>query len=199
MFFRIDSSLPQLSGKSVQRSNQGVDGFEVVLDKATDVIWWQRFSSPGLAAVNNFEGVDQLVRGELGRSLIEPRGFRIVQVISGEVFGNTVDGANCGSGARSLEDKLWIPASSRRDAVDFVRYSRLPQWQAVMYERANVYPRCVVGLTGLVTNSSSGVVTSDTGEDKANTALDVPGAIKAFHGTYGRHTEILDNRFRFGP
>ena len=116
----------------MQRSNQGVDGFEVVLDKATDVIWRQRFSSPGLAAVNNFEGVDQLMRGELGRSLIEPRGFRIVQVISGEVFGSTVDGANCGSGARRLEDKLWIPASSRRDAVDFVRYSRLPKWQAVM-------------------------------------------------------------------
>ncbi|SVB91439.1 uncharacterized protein METZ01_LOCUS244293, partial [marine metagenome] len=77
VFFRIDSSLPQLSGKSVQRSNQGVDGFEVVLDKATDVIWRQRFSSPGLAAVNNFEGVDQLMRGELGRSLIESRGFRI--------------------------------------------------------------------------------------------------------------------------
>ena len=125
-FFRINSSLAQLSGKSLQRVNQGVEGFEVILDEATDGTWRQRFSSLGLDVVNDFEGVDHLMRGELGRSLIESRGFRIVQVISGEVFGNTVDGANCGSGARSLEDKLWIPASPRRDAMDLVRNSRRP-------------------------------------------------------------------------
>ena len=93
---------------------QGVEGFECVLDESTGRVWeWCSFR-PDLVVVNDFEGMDQLMRGEAGRSCIEPRGFRVVQIISWKAFGNTVvDGSNCGSGARSLEDKWWIPTSPR--------------------------------------------------------------------------------------